>query len=324
MSFSADSAKLNADPEVENAPTAEEDQLKHGWPEPFPKWTEAIREWNWMWYAHIYGFGSLFALITLFAIGYLFWFRRSVLSEWKVHRLVMTSLLIVTNFGRSFCLLWDPYGSRGTRTSVQTLLTITSWGTALACLTSAFSIMLLIFLETTKTKFGPPKLRNLPFLVSVTLVNIVFLIVSDLVVWFHPEAKVMIFVCHVTFAAWGLGISVGYFIACVRMWRNLKPSLRTPSVSDRCLLRDIQKLKRLFFFMCTASLFGLSTFSVSIYISVGEFGVFSEASNAKIWSWFAIESTLRSLEILLSALIFLIAVKNQKACKSRSNEGSKS
>ena len=113
---------------------------------------------------------------------------------------VMNLALLVAGFLRSLILFWDPYASSSDTTDLQLLFCIISWGISTACITSSFSIMLLIFLETTKTSLGPARLKNLPCLLSITLVNIFYLLVSDLVVWFHPEAKVMIFISHVTFA----------------------------------------------------------------------------------------------------------------------------
>lgn len=288
------------------------------WPEPLPEWTYAIEEWNWMWFAHVYGFASLFTVITLYAFFALYRSRKVVCAKQKVHLLVVSCAMMVAGFGRSLVLFWDPYTSSKSSSAIQTLVVLISWGIATACITSAFSIMLLIFLETTKISLGPPKLRNLPLLVSITLANIVYVTLSDVVVWFYPETKAMIFICHITFAIWGLAISVGYFIAAFRMWKNLKSTLQARTLTDRCLLRDARKLKRLFLFMSAASVFGLCNFSVSLYISVGEFGVFNGQSYAKRWPWFAIQTTLRTMEILLCALIFLIASDNPRNCNQQS------
>lgn len=284
------------------------------WPEPFPEWTVAIKKWGWMWFAHVYGFGSLFALLTLYAFSSLYRFRKALFARQKVHLRVMSFTLMAAGFGRSLALFWDPYTSSESSSAIQNLVVLTSWGIATACMTSAFSIMLLIFLETTKTKLGPPKLRNLPLLVSITLSNIVYLTMSDLVVWFYPEAKVMIFICHVIFAIWGLAISAGCFVAGFKMWRNLRSTLQAHTSMDQCSLRDVKKLKRLFVFMSAASIFGACNFSVSLYISIGEFGVFTSESYAKSWPWFAIQTTMRMMELLLSALIFLIAVDSPRNC----------
>lgn len=147
---------------------------------------------------------------------------------------------------------------------------------------------------------------------SITLANIFYLLVSDLVVWFHPEAKVMIFICHFTFATWGLAISIGYSVAGVRMWRNLKSSLGE-TFFNRALVRDFKRLKRLFVLMCSASCFGMIRFSISLYTAVGDYGVFADIGYVKSWPWFVVQTLLRTLESLMCLFIFLISFRNRKS-----------
>jgi len=135
---------------------------------------------------------------------------------------------------------------------------------------------------------------------------------SDLVVWFHPQAKVMIFICHVSFAIWGLTVSIGYLVAGIRMWRNLKSSLGE-MFFNRALDRDATRLKRLFVLMCSASWFGVIKFSLSLYTAIGEYGVFADIGYVKSWPWFAMQSSLRTLESLMCAFIFFIGLNNRKS-----------
>ncbi len=282
----------------------------HSWAEPSPNWLEAIEEWNWLWEVHIYGYGTIFAVIAFAAAVYLIVSRKATFTKHRVHLAVMNIALFTTGFLRALILFWDPYASSGNTTDLQLLVCIISWGIATACLTSSFSIMLLIFLETTKTSLGPARLKNLTCLVSITLANIFYLVLSDLLVWFHPGAKVMIFICHITFAVWGLAVSIGYSVSGIRMWRNLKPSLGV------VFNRDSSRLKRLFVLMCAASLFGVMKFSLSLYTAIGEYGVFADIGYVKSWPWFAVQSSLRTLESLMGAMIFSIGFNNRKTNKN--------
>ena len=288
------------------------------WVEPSPNWLEAIKAWKWLWGVHIYGFGTMFALIAFFGMICLFAGRKTIFTRQRVHIAFMNTALITTGLIRSLILFWDPYASSADTSESQLLFCIISWGTATACITASFSIMLLIFLETTKTSLGPARLKNLPFLLSITLANVIYLLVSDLVVWFHSQAKVMIFICQFTFATWGLAISVGYSIAGMRMWRNLKSSLGETFFS-RKLERDSKRLKRLFVLMCSASSFGITKFSLSLYAAVGEYGVFADIGYVKSWPWFVVQSMLRTLETLICIFIFLIAFKNPRGVNTTVN-----
>ena len=193
------------------------DSSLRSWAEPSPNWLEAIKEWNWLWKVHVYGFGAIFVLIAFFAVFYHVVSRKTIFRRHGVHLAVMNTALFITGFLRALILFWDPYASSSDTTDLQLLACIISWGISTACITSSFSIMLLIFWETTKISLGPTRLKNLPCLVSITLANIFYLMLSDLVVWFHSEAKVMIFICHITFAAWGLAVSIGYLVAGVNV-----------------------------------------------------------------------------------------------------------
>ena len=288
------------------------DSSPRSWVEPSPNWLEAIQQWKWLWEVHVYGFGTIFVLIAFFAMICLAICRKAIFTRHRVHLALMNTALVTTGFCRSLILFWDPYASSGDTSNSQLLFCIISWGIGTACITSSFSILLLIFLETTKTSLGPARLKNLPCLMSITLANIFYLLVSDLVAWFHPEAKVMIFICHFTFATWGLAISIGYSVAGVRMWRNLKSSLGE-TFFNRALDRDFKQLKRLFVLMCSASCFGIIRFSLSLYTAVGVYGVFADIGYVKSWPWFVVQTLLRTLESLMSLFIFLISFRNRKS-----------
>ena len=202
------------------------DPLHRTWVESSPNWIEALKKLKWLWELHVYGFAMLFVAVAFYSAVCIIASHKTIFTWQRVHRAVMNLALLVAGFLRSLILFWDPYASSSDTTDLQLLFCIISWGISTACITSSFSIMLLIFLETTKTSLGPARLKNLPCLLSITLVNIFYLLVSDLVVWFHPEAKVMIFTCHVTFAAWGLAVSVGYSVAGIRMWRCVSTMYR--------------------------------------------------------------------------------------------------
>ena len=54
-------------------------------------------------------------------------------------------------------------------------------------------------------------------------------------------------------------------------------------------------------------------FSLSLYTAVGEYGVFADIGYVKSWPWFVVQSLLRTLEVMMCVLIFLIAFKNRKS-----------
>lgn len=118
--------------------------------------------------------------------------------------------------------------------------------------------------------------------------NIVYVMVFDVVVWFYLEVKVMIFICYIIFVIWGFVFFFGYFIVGFWMWKNLKFILKVSNFIDLCFFWDVGKLKCLFFFMSVVFVFGLGNFFIFLYVSVGEFGVFVGNRFVKSWLWFFI------------------------------------
>ena len=155
------------------------DPFQRPWVEPSPNWIKALKKLKWLWELHVYGFAMLFVAVAFYSAVCLIASHKTIFTRHRVHRAVMNLALLVAGFLRSLILFWDPYASSSDTTDLQLLFCIISWGISTACITSSFSIMLLIFLETTKTSLGPARLKNLPCLLSITLVNIFYLLVSD-------------------------------------------------------------------------------------------------------------------------------------------------
>lgn len=290
------------------------------WVEPSPNWVETLQELQWMWYAHIYGFGASFLVLALYSFASIIVLvRRSGRRRNKTHFIVTSSLLFLLGTFRGIVLFWDPYLFSGTDSKSMVFACVSMWGIAKACLTSAFSIMLLIFLETTRIALAPPRFQNLPFLLAVALINIGYLVLSDAVVLFYPTAKVLILICQVTFAAWGLLVCIGYLLACKRMHDNL---IASKSLRNQFFDAETRRLSRLRSLMQAASLLGACNFALSIYIAASQLGVLSEMGEVDGWSWYGTQTGLRLLELGMSLFIILVGHNrrgNQNEPRPQSN-----
>ena len=72
--------------------------------------------------------------------------------------------------------------------------------------------------------------------------------------------------------------------------------------------------------MCAASSFGVIKFILSFYTAFGEYGVFADIGYVKSWPWFVVQSSLRTLESLMCAFVFLIGFKNRKTSNNTNPE----
>lgn len=280
------------------------------WVEPSPNWVSTLQALKWLWYAHVYGFGVSFLVLALCSVVSITALFRSGRSRNKTHFIVISLLLFHLGALRGVVLFWNPYLSSGNDSKSGVLACVVSWGIAKACLTAAFSIMLLIFLETTRIALAPPRFQNLPFLVAVAFVNIGYLTLSDTVVIFYPAAKVLILICQVTFAVWGLLVCLGYLLACKRMQDNL---ISSKNFRNQFFAAETKRLSRLRSLILAASAFGAGNFALSIYISASKQGVLSEMGEVDSWSWYGTQTSLRLLELLMSLFLILVGHNNKRS-----------
>lgn len=292
-------------------------QEKKLWPEPVPNWPEAKRSWKWGWPFHVYFFTVLYCLVIVRALVVLFTQGKAFLRS-KNHRFVMNSLLLVFGTLRVVFFVWDPYGSDPIHTETELVACIITFGIATACLTSAFSFLLLIVVESTRFSLAPSRFQNPSFLAGVWVGNVLYVITSDLVVAHFHEAKVMILICQIAFALWGILIALGYIITAIRLWRNLRASRETARF-DRGLTREGKKIERLVKLLCLASTCGTVLFFTFVYSALSDTGVYSNSDVVDIWPWLAVQTLVRACEAFMCLLIFLIALRTTNNSSGTNN-----
>lgn len=294
------------------------DQDVRTWPEPAPNWPEAKQTWAWGWSFHVYFFTALYCLVIVRGLFVLFTQGKAFLRS-KNHRLVMNSLLLSFGILRLVFFIWDPYGSNPAHTKAELVASIITFGIGTACLTSSFSFLLLIVLESTRISIAPSKLQSRSFLTGICAVNVLYIMTSDLIVAHFQNAKVMILICQIAFALWGILVAFGYALAALRLWRNLKAS-RQASRFDRDLATEGKKCVRLIKLLCLASICGAVLFSTVVYSAVGETSVYSDSEVVNIWPWLAIQSLLRACEIFMCLLLFITALRTNTSSRTNNND----
>ncbi|XP_028391666.1 proline-rich transmembrane protein 4-like [Dendronephthya gigantea] len=282
------------------------------WPEPGPNWPEAKSSWGLAWPIHVYAFASIW---TLAAIYFLFFFVQSIWRRSNEHKrspLIMLSLqLLIQALSRCFVLFLNPYASRSSN-HAQLVITIAVWSLGTAGLTSAFGVLLLILLDATKLSLAPPKFQNIYVLIIITIANFAFVVVSDIIVAFHESANILLVLCQVTFALWGVVITVGYSMAAYRIRKNLTATFdgvesgpKTPG--------DPMRFKWLIIKCCVSSILGLCVFGMSLYAALfGESSVLSDTEFADSWPWWVFQTIFRILEILVTLLISVVALQTPR------------
>ena len=287
------------------------------WPEPAPNWPDAKSTWGVAWRIHVYAFASIW---TVGGLYFLFFFAQSVYRRNDGHKrapfIMLSFQLLLLASSRCFVLFLNPYGSKSS-TQTQLVATITAWSLGTAGLTSAFAVLLLILLDATKLSLAPPKFQNLTVLIVITAANFIFVLAADIIVAFHGSTKILVLLCQVTLAVWGVMITVGYFITANRTRKNLAATFEDSELNVKAQGRGhSMKLKWLVVKFYVSSFLGLCIFGISLYaVLLGESSILSKEEYADTWSWWAFQTAFRILEILMTFLITVVALQTPRPPK---------
>ncbi|XP_063231925.1 uncharacterized protein LOC134536202 isoform X2 [Bacillus rossius redtenbacheri] len=171
----------------------------HGWvllQAPAPS---ALRsELRWGFLLHTYAFACLFFLLAFYAFFSILNLRSLISS--RPFMSTINGFLCLLGASRAGCLFIDPYALKET---LPRVLGSVLWDVGFPCLTSAFCLVQLTFLQLTQLKLGPEKLRKKSCLSLIITAHFSFVIGTDIVVAFHEQLLVVKHLVETVFLAWG-------------------------------------------------------------------------------------------------------------------------
>ena len=172
-----------------------------------------------------------------------------------------------------------------------------------ALILSAFSILLLIFLETTKTSLTDPKLQNIWVLLCISAIFAAILLVFSLLV-FYGFREIWYLLSNTILFFLGIAICCGYIVAGYRMWRNLKSSRQLGRVTGEPRLKHIIRQVFISAFLAALMLILDLLMAAKIY----RFYTRRRVTRASFWSTYAVMFLEKSVEFAVMSLIFWIIV----------------
>ena len=300
--------KSEAEPTSENstnANTEPEPNPENSWPEPGPEWPKAYEQWRDAWPSHTYGFAAVFTLIAVIPPLELF---RIYSTQGKKTALKLSILLMIFIFSttRAIALFVNPYGSRMT---LPPLLTRLLFSIGHPCIIAALSLLLLVLIDTTKMDIAPPRFQRVAFIVPVVTVHVFLVVLSDIIVGYYSEAKVLLLFCQVYFLVTGLTLTVGYASVGRKISKNVMSNVNRN--------RD-HKVNRLKHLIIAATVVSALLLGVTIYAAAGVFGIYSDVTNVAAWPWWILQTALRVLETAMCVVLLLVSINtsgsNQTGC----------
>lgn len=303
QSTGTSSATLAGSPEGSSAepqtqPTAAPEQ---SWPEPEPDWDEAYTKWQDAWPMHTYGFAAVFTVITMIPP---FELLRIHLDKARISPLKSTVLVIIFTFSltRAITLFVDPYGSTNRFPLVVTQL-LFSLGHP--CIISALSLLLLVLIDTTKMNIAPPRFQRVQFIIPVVIFHVILVIVTDFVVVYFLEAKVLLLICQIYFLLLGSLLAIGYMSVGWKIHKNIRANVNTKITGDN-------SMRRLLYLIIACAVASALISILTIYAAAGVFGVYSDVEHVEAWPWWIFQTLNRLLETTICIVVLLMNTKTTK------------
>ena len=261
---------------------------------------------HWAWDFYAYTFATLFGIFALSCFVIIVRQCKQPSGSRNVHARFTTIQLFVAASLKVVALLWSPLLlNEASKKILTTALLIDCCSMTL--ILSAFSILLLILLETTKTSLAPPRLQNIWVLLAITAVLTSVMLTFNLLV-LYADKKFWYFLSYLALSTWGTLICIGYVVAGRRMWRNLQSSRQIGKSSGERRLKNITKLVLLAPFITAAMLI------LTVCLAAAQYGIFKRLEmSAKISNWkrYVIMFLLKGCELVIVVLIFGVVIKTK-------------
>ena len=177
---------------------------------------------------------------------------------------------------------------------------------SLALILSAFSILLLILLDSTKTSLAPPRLQNIWVLLAITAVISLVMLTFNLLVLF-ARRTFWYFLSYLVLFVWGTLICIGYVVAGRRMRSNLQSSRELGKSSGE------RRLKNITILLFLAPCINAAVLILSVCLAASEHGIFRglEMTGSTFWSRYATMFLLNCCHLAIVVLIFAVVVRTK-------------
>ena len=275
--------------------------------EPGPDWPVAKKLWGVAWELHWIGFGGLFGLLAIHSLLALLLAKKRKGFGRKPLFIAINSLLFTLGATRAVYLLLDPYESRENGVEDPKWLTLLLFGIAYPCLTSAFCLIHLAFLEVTKLKLGPSKLQDARFLSGVIILHFIIVFTAETSASMKPELDALLIVCQSFFILWGLLLSGSFIYSgwkVINRVENVQEQLSAIEKNEH-LKRKKSKSSTTKVAKITlgTSFLGFAVCGLHLYSMVGVYGMYSSVVHPSPWPWLAFQSSFRLVELAMACTI---------------------
>lgn len=264
--------------------------------EPVPDWAKAKPRLGRMWDVHCIGLGSAFALLAMSSVVSLLLSCKKKRFGRKPYVIAINALLLVLGATRAVYMFLDPYESHQKLRIWQAQLL---FNISFPCLTSAFSLILYVFLSVAKLQLVSKNLQNVRFFIVVITIHFSLVICATILSIFEPSIATIVFVfCHLFFIVWGLVLSVSFIYGGLNIILAMKKTSRSLQTQKRTVASKVAKVT------LVTSIFGVACSGLHVYSLFIVYRFYrDDEERPEPWMWWAFQTCFRLIEIAMACNI---------------------
>ena len=204
-------------------------------PEPTPSWSTSLEEWGLSWKFHIYIFGVVFLIVSVFNLFSLIYHvkERKTKSKRTFRCYIsINALLLFFNLPRGILLLMDPYNSNVNDLLISQGVAFLFWGSTVPCFTSAFMLITLALLDITKVQLYSNRFESMKLISVIIVANFTLVLSFDFTVVLRPDLNWLLYICQAFFLLLGFVIAFVMLYTGTKVLRELRHSARQVHLFD--------------------------------------------------------------------------------------------
>lgn len=267
--------------------------------EPVPDWEEAKKLWGIAWGIHWIGFGVAFSALAVTSVAALARSHKKKGFGRKPLGVAINSLLLILGVSRAFYLFVDPYQSIQNGIQTPRWLAQLLYNIAFPCLTSAFWLIFLVFLQVVKLQLVAKRLQNAGFLVAVISLHFGIVLFAEIAGLFTPDlATHIVIACQLFFVVWGLLLSASFIYAGLKVIHRARIVKKHLQTQRRTTASKVAKIT------LGTSCLGLACSVLHLYSLICVYQFYRDTVQPPSpWMWWAFQTCFRLVEIAMACTI---------------------
>ncbi|XP_023647103.1 proline-rich transmembrane protein 4 isoform X2 [Paramormyrops kingsleyae] len=282
----------------------------------YSDWNTAMATWGVAWEAHIYGLGSLFAVVAALAVINLSCLPFRCPSGCGYFALVSLFLLIAGS-SRAFSLFYDAYSHQDKLPAAGTLLL---YEAPFPCLTAAFGIVFLLLSMRSRMQLSHSVLQHPCFLAVLVLLHFATTFGSVALLQVFTQLPCLFFISQGAFVVLAASLATTYLVFYCYVRADSKHIYHLNNTSppveryNRCPFADAKDWDRAAATAVFSSLFVLACAGLQLYAMLHALGL-GGAEVFLPWPWWAFHLSCRVCEASV-CLTLSFVVMHPLCCSS--------